>query len=262
MFAINTPPESPKYTELRRPPSYSDSFFVLHNTSMRQTDGNPFVNALIGSLNTNQTTRTSDTDSITSEDIQNIIQQAVKANKEKIPVAPRIYLFLVKVAIHIFMVSVFETVFFFKYVSLSENSGVLHTINTYYEPIKDSCPSWSNETKVVIYDILESLNYPELVLEGSSAQQNRINFNNNLLGNSLAGSGICFAILFFGAAFLKYKKTPVRWWVIFTENIAMVSLLGLYEYLFFHYIVYNYSTISTPELNSYIASGLYDCVSK
>ena len=239
MFSVNTPPESPRYAELKRPPSYSDSFYVLHN----------------GSIN-----RTSDTDSITSQDIHTILQNAIKANKEKIPVAPRIYLFFVKVAIHIFLVSVFETVFFFKYVSLSENSGVLHTINTYYEPIKDSCPSWSNETKLVVYDILESLNYPELVLEGSEAQENRIAFNNNLLGNSLAGSGICFAILFFGAAFLKYKKTPVRWWVLFTENIAMVSLLGLYEYLFFHYIVYNYSTISTPELNSYIASGLFSCV--
>jgi hypothetical protein len=228
---------------LKRPPSYSDSFYVLHNNN--------------GSINT---TRTSDADSVTSEDIQNIIKSAIKTKNEKLPVAPRIYLFLVKVAIHIFLVSVFETVFFFKYVSLSENSGVLHTINTYYEPIKDSCPLWNNQTKLIIYDILQSLNYPELVLEGNQAQQNRISFNNNLLGNSLTGSGVCFAIMLFGSAFLKYKKTPVRWWVIFTENLAMVSLLGLYEYLFFHYIVYNYSTISTPELNSYIASGLYECV--
>jgi hypothetical protein len=40
----------------------------------------------------------------------------------------------------------------------------------------------------------------------------------------------------------------------------MVLLLGLYEYVFFMAIIYNYNSISTNELNSYIVNGIYDCV--
>ena len=108
--------------------------------------------------------------------------------------------------------------------------------------------------------MLEALKYQNIELEGDVGKANRLAGNQVLLGNSLIGSATCFAVLLAGTGYLTYKKTPVRWWVIVVENISMVVMLGLYEYIFFHFIIYNYGTISTPELNAYIVKGLIDCV--
>lgn len=232
MFSVSTPPESP--VALRRPPSYSDSFFVLHGQ---------------GSINRR---------SSVSSDEDDLLQRLLQA--QNVPVAPRIHLFFIKAAIHIFLVSIFETIFFFQYVSQRENNGVLQTINTYYEPIVQSCPNWNNQTKAFIFELLQALKYQNVELEGDVGKANRLANNQALLGNSLIGSGVCFAVLLGGTGYLTYKKTPVRWWVIVVENISMVVMLGLYEYIFFHFIIYNYGTISTPELNAYIVKGLVNCV--
>jgi hypothetical protein len=236
MFSVSTPPESP--IALKRPPSYSDSFFVLHGQ---------------GSIN-----RRDSRSSIGSEE-QDLLHRLIQQT-QNVPVAPRIHLFFIKAAIHIFLVSVFETIFFFQYVSQRENSGVLQTINTYYEPIVQSCPSWNNQTKAFIFEVLQALNYQNVESLGDVGKASRQATNQALLGNSLIGSAVCFAVLLGGTGYLTYKKTPVRWWVIVVENISMVVMLGLYEYIFFHFIIYNYGTISTPELNAYIVKGLMNCV--
>ncbi len=242
MFGIGTPPQgSPRADEslatLRRPPSYSDSFFVLHNSGSINGDeqeGNALLRQLLHHMQGRQ--------------------------QEQLPVAPRAYLFLIKSAIHIFLVSVFETVFFFQYVSKREDNGVLDTINTYYRPLVDTCPSWSNETKTVVTLLLKDINYNLIERDGSAAQLQRQSTNQGLLGDSLVASAVCFVCMLGGFLVLKRKKIPVRWWVIGLENVSMVVLLGIYEFLFFHYVIYTYSTISTPELNSYIVQGLASCV--
>ena len=104
---------------LRRPPSYSDSYFIL---------GGPRTPEL----------------KPTREPLQNVKEESIQND---IPIAPRVYLFGIKSAIHIFLISVFETVFFFKYVSITENQGILKTINTYYDPLIANCNSWTPSQK-------------------------------------------------------------------------------------------------------------------
>ncbi len=237
MFSVSTPPESP-IANLRRPPSYSDSFFILHGTK--------------GSINRDDRSEDSEEG---SELLHRLIQQ-----QTQVPVTPRIHLFFIKAAIHIFLVSVFETIFFFQYVSQKEDNGVLATINTYYQPIIQTCPNWNNQTRAFVFELLEALNYQNIESLGDVGKANRQAGNQVLLGNSLIGSAVCFAVMLAGTGYLTYKKTPVRWWVIVVENISMVLMLSIYEYIFFHFIVYNYSTISTPELNAYIVKGLIGCV--
>lgn len=238
-------------SSLRRTPSYSDSFFVLHGEE-------PFVQ-LQGSLNTGGRSRASSSDEENAL-LRQLLHHMRDKTHEKLPVAPRAYLFLIKTAIHIFFVSVFETIFFFQYVSKREDNGVLDTINTYYAPLVNTCPSWSNETRTVISFLLKDLDYHLLELYGSQAELRRQSDNQGLLGDSLVASAVCFVFMLGGFIVLKKKNIPVRWWVIGVENLSMVIVLGLYEYLFFHYIIYKYSTISTPELNSYIVQGLANCV--
>ncbi len=249
MIGIGTPPSN-REEQIRRTPSYSDSFFVLHG-------GEPTVQ-LQGSLNSERSRASSEDEGQVV--LQQLLQHVRSQTQEKLPLAPRAYLFLIKTAIHIFLVSVFETVFFFQFVSKREDNGVLDTINTYYRPLINTCPSWSNETIAVVRLLLQDIDYRKLEWEGAQAQLQRQANNQGLLGDSLVASAVCFVCMLVGVLILKRKKIPVRWWVIGVENISMVVVLGLYEFLFFHYVIYKYSTISTPELNSYIVQGLESCV--
>jgi hypothetical protein len=223
---------------LKRPPSYSDSYYIL-NGPRTSSSSSPTVDLM----------------SLCKEEEEGHVPVT------SLPVAPRIYLFFIKSAIHLFLISIFETLFFFQYVSITENNGILKTIDTYYTPLVNTCPSWNNVTKEVLYAFLTQGNeYNLIVSEGDLGKANRDSMNQRLLGESLGASGLCFGIVLIGSLWLLCKKIPVRWFVVFLENISMVIILGLYEYFFFRVIIYNYGTLSTPELNAYLVKGIYDCI--
>ena len=218
---------------LKRPPSYSDSYYVLNG---------PRTNSSLS------------TDLVP-------LREELDVPVVSLPVAPRVYLFFIKSAIHLFLISIFETLFFFQYVSVTENNGILKTIDTYYTPFVNTCPSWNNVTKEVLYAFLTQGNeYNFIVSEGELGKAERAAKNQTLFGQSLGASGLCFGIVLIGSLWLLCKKIPVRWSVVFLENISMVVILGLYEYFFFRVIIYNYGTLSTPELNAYLVKGIYDCI--
>ena len=219
---------------LKRPPSYSDSYYIL--------GGGPRTPPRLESVS-----------SIPS------IQQTPQAQP---PPGPRISLFFIKSAIHLFFISIFETIFFFYYVSVTENQGILTTIDTYYTPIVNSCPNWSPLAKEFLYTLLtQNQTYADIILQGQSGLTQRNQHNRSLFEKSLGASGFCFGIVLLGSMWLRVKEVPVRWWVVYLENISMVVLLGLYEYFFFRVIIYNYGTLSTPELNEHLVKGVFDCVS-
>jgi hypothetical protein len=172
----------------------------------------------------------------------------------------RIGVFLLKSSLHVFLISVFETLFFFSYVSVTENNGIVKTIDVYYEPIRTSCPSWGNLTKWALYEVLEQSDVPSIDAMAVVAQSQRNQYNTLLLHKSLAVSGVCLGL--FGAVALAgwLKRIQIPWPGLLVENVMMVVLLGLYEYFFFRAIIYNYETLSTQELNAHIVDGLWDCV--
>ncbi len=172
----------------------------------------------------------------------------------------RISLFLIKSSLHVFLISVFETVFFFQYVSITENNGILKTINTYYGPLQASCYGWSNFSRWAVREVLDDVFNQTLVDAASAAAMtSRNSFNTELLVKSLSVSGVCLGVLMSLAAALRWRRIPVPWLGVLIENLMMVVLLGLYEYFFFRAIIYNYDTISTPELNAYLLDGLWSC---
>lgn len=188
--------------------------------------------------------------------------------KEEVPVhenpVPYVYFFtfLVKSSIHLFLISAFETIFFFTYVAGKEDNGIEGTIDSYYTPIKNSCPSWSNVTRWVIYEILSGDEIEKITNDGQNSYNSRMKINTQLLYYSLIASAVFLLILAGVTATLVYRGVKINWAKTVSENIMMVLLLGLYEYVFFMAIIYNYNSISTNELNSYIVNGIYDCVSK
>ena len=211
---------------IKRPPSYSDSYIVLAGTNVQLEPLFPEI-------------------------------QVEPANVLHIDIT---VIFIIKGSLHIIFISAFESFFYFLYVSASENSGIIGTINTYYTPLVQSCNSWSNTTKDIIFDLLTlSINKSIVDQKGGDAAAKRNAYNQYLMIWSIAYSVICLGVFTVMLLIVYLRKIPVKWKELFQEHLAFVLVLGLYEYFFFRTIIYNYTTISTDELNQYIVDGLYQC---
>jgi hypothetical protein len=182
-------------------------------------------------------------------------------NTVEIPKGRGVFILIIKSSIHLFLISAFETIFYFTYVSKKEDGGIENTINTYYTPIKNSCPSWSNTTRWIVYEILTSgQEISKITSLGTDSYKSRMEVNTRLLYYSLGSSAIFLVILLAVSGILICRDIKIKWCKTLCENIMMVLVLGIYEYIFFMAIISNYNSISTNELNSYIANGIYDCV--
>jgi len=207
-------------SEVKRPPSYSDSYIVLAGTNIQQ------------------------------------LEPLFREEPEKPSYINIAVLFVIKGSLHILFISAFESIFYFLYVSTSENNGIIATINTYYRPIVQSCSSWSNITRSIVIDLINKSNVDQ---EGLAAAEKRNAYNHYLMNCSIAYSLVCLGIFAAMLVVVYIRKIPVKWKELFQEHLAFVIILGLYEYFFFRTIIYNYTTVSTDELNQYIVDGLYQC---
>ena len=221
---------------MRRPPSYSDSF-ILRSPSLQNT---PVLEPLYIP--------------------EPFFIEPLKLDEP--PLYHTVIIFVLKGALHIFFISSFETLFYFFYVSASENTGIKNTIDAYYKPLIQSCNKWSNFSKTLIFDIIKyEVNKTAIDTEGVRSFTNRSSYNTSLFHLSIGYSAICLFIIGLTAFIIYLKKIQVEWQKLLLEHLAFVVVLALYEYFFYITIIYNYTTVSTAELNQYILDGLYQCVS-
>lgn len=221
---------------MRRPPSYSDSF-ILRSPSLQNT---PTLEPLYIP--------------------DPVFIEPLKLDEP--PLYHTVVIFVLKGALHIFFISSFETLFYFLYVSASENTGIKNTIDAYYKPLIQSCNKWSNISKTLIFDIIKyEVNKTAIDKEGIRSFTSRSTYNTGLLHLSIGYSVICLFIIGLSAFIIWWKKIQVEWQKLLLEHLAFVVVLALYEYFFYITIIYNYTTVSTAELNQYIMDGLFQCVS-
>jgi hypothetical protein len=138
---------------------------------------------------------------------------------------PRVMCFLLtfKLSFHLFLISGFETIFYFLFVNRTEDAGILKTIDTYYQPIVANCSNgWSNFTKSLVSEILHTLvNQTQIDEEGRLADSEQAMYNQTLLNLSIVYSGVC-AVLCTGAALYgKWQQWKVPW----VRMIAEISVL-------------------------------------
>jgi len=228
---------------MRRPPSYSDSY-IIRSPSLQNT---PVLEPLVipGS----------------GSGLEAEIEP-LKLDEPPVYLYHTAVIFVLKGALHIFFISSFETLFYFLYVSVSENAGIKNTIDAYYRPLVQSCNSWSNFSKGLILDIMKyELNKTRIDKDGSTAALTRSIFNTSLLHLSIGYSAICLLIIGLTSLIICLKKIQVEWQKLISEHLAFVAVLALYEYFFYITIIYKYTTVTTPELNQYIIDGLFQCAS-
>lgn len=230
---------------MKRSVSYSDSFLVLHKSD---SEGGLLTPILIPTI------QDYDENNLEIKQPEKIYQ---KSRSSKV----LCFLFLFKGSLHLFLISAFETLFYFLYVNKSENEGILKTINTYYQPLVSNCSAgWSNETKWFISELLQiGQNQSVIDQAGLSALRERDAHNQKLLIWSCMYSVFCLVFCTGSVAYVRWNQWIVPWKRIISENLMFVLILALYEVFFFRTIIYEYSTISTSELNQYIVDGLAKC---
>ena len=230
-----------------RPPSYSDSYHILAKPGQPALE--PFIiNPIDFDINPTDATI-------------NSAVELIPVKEEKIPYYHGIVLFIIKGSLHIFFISTFETIFYFYFVSKSEDNGIKAAFNVYYTPLIQTCGNWTNVTHGLLEDYISyGPNKSVIDARGWAATSARDQQNNTLLNLSVFYSVFCLFLFLLMALLARILHINVRWPKLLGEHFAFVGLLGAYEYFFFRTIIYRYSTLSTDEINQYIYDGIYQCL--
>lgn len=154
-----------------------------------------------------------------------------------------------KLLIHITLISVFETLFYFFYVSALENNGIEKTVNTFINGAINGCLNMTEPEIDFINYILEPIiNSTQIINSGNNREYLR-NINNiRLINQSWYYVGGLLTISAVLLTYVRFRKIKIKWLYMLFENISMVILLGLYELMFFDTIIYDYEPISTDEI--------------
>lgn len=240
---------------LKRPPSYSDSFLVL---SDKQNTLEPLKSPLLrrdSGFFIEQPSIPLEPSVLQSPlVIQTPI--VIPISKPHTP-AEKWFNRIMSLGVHITLISLFETIFFFQFVAVSEDTGLKSTIDSYVNNILTTCHNWTSEQHVIINDILSVLvNVTQVDEKGLAASANRYAFNSSLhLQSWMYFAGLLSTILI-GGFIGTNAHLRIAYKRILVENLIMVTLLGLYEWTFFETIIYNYENISPPEIDQFIVGQL------
>jgi len=225
-------------SRIKRPPSYSDSFLYLPASINGDfTIGEPLT--IVPSIS-----------SMITETEEQVVPLRYSS-------CEKWYNRILGFGVHIFLLSLFETVFFFQYISQSENSGLQKTVDGYVNGILSSCGSWSHNTTTDVNELLSLiLNVTEITEQGQQSYRDRTTFNHTLeLQAWMYVLGLFLTVVLSSA--IGYRASlRLAWRRILIDNGIMILLLGLYEWIFFRTIIYNYENISLPELNLFIVQQL------
>jgi hypothetical protein len=230
----------------KRPPSYSDSFLFLPEASeplvLRRLDtNNNNHNNTSLSLNSFSTAPPPD------ESNNTIPYTACERWNSRI----------LSFSLHLLLISLFETLFFFLFVSKTEDTGLESALSSYISSTLETCADWSPNTTIVVNDVLSLLlNATAVQEEGLTAAQSRHQFNEGLewiAWSYTVGLATLFVGLGVGACSCKLR---IAWKRILVENSIMIALLGIYEAMFFRTIIYRYKNMTEAELTAFLVGQL------
>lgn len=159
--------------------------------------------------------------------------------------------------LHVSLLGVFETLFFFLFISKSEDNGLKGMISKYLDTTLTTCREWSPSEKNIINGILSAMiNATVVRQDGLSAAESRLEYNRVLQIQAWMYIVGLFSVLCLGGVGFYCRGKKVHWKKIIGENVVLIGLLGIYEFMFFKTIIYNYESITLPELDMYIVGEL------
>ena len=170
---------------------------------------------------------------------------------------PFLHTWATRFVFHLTLISLFETIFFWQFVSKSEDAALILLVNQYAASTLHSCKTMSPSQRQVTTDFINLfLNQSRVDAAGAIAAASRAAYNDVLVRNSwlyFGGLAFAFSIL---ASISYFKIYAIHWRSLIVENLVLVSLLGLYEWMFFSTIVLKYQAISIPELDRMVVDEI------
>lgn len=226
---------------LVRPPSLSDSF-VYYNFELTSTD--------------DLRTRSPVFERPVSQEFS---IQKIKPEREGKNWKILLLRYSIRFSFHILLIGLFETIFFFYFVSNQENNGLLKDVNVFLDQITTPCRNLTLAQKEVLDEILFSIvNLTEIKHSAAVRSEDRASTNHILYVQAWVYECIVFIIFISFTVLSFWKKIKINWKRLILENIALLFFLGMYEYAFFSTIVFNYMPISTDELEASALSRIKD----
>jgi len=155
----------------------------------------------------------------------------------------------IKLLFHITLISIFETIFFFLYVSTLENNGIETTVNTFINGAANGCKNLTQIQIQIINDLLTPfINATQVINAGNNESVVRAAYNTTILNQAWAYVGGLSGLFLLLFGYVRARKIEIKWKAIILENLAMVLLLALYEFMFFETIIYPYQPITASEI--------------
>jgi hypothetical protein len=152
--------------------------------------------------------------------------------------------------IHLFLISMFELIFFFSYVTKFEDTALVSVFTSLTNSITSTCSNFNSETKVIVDDIFNLfVNTTIINQKALIAYNNRNATNHILLVNAIMYFvGILAVNILLYIINKVYYKRRINYKDILVDNLIMITILGIYEYIFFSNIVFKYVTITSDEI--------------
>jgi hypothetical protein len=220
-----------------RPPSLSESFARSAENVLRANASNTSLDLL---ANPSPQTSPSHSPSPSPPQVGN---EDARHYETKIVNSALRFLF------HITLISIFESVFFFLYISKLEDNGINNTVGGFIQDAVQVCDNFTVPERVVTNDVLSLfINGTVIVSQGDAAFASRSAVNQILFLRSWIYVGSLGALFLILASIAKLRNIRIKWLKLVWENIALVTILAAYEYTFFSTIIYPYNPITGAEV--------------
>lgn len=235
--SINTVISSQR--RLYRPPSLSESFAWAPENVLRaeaHSGSNNSLDLLVASRQ------------VSPQRSENV-GPTHQTPKKSVCSSTRAVNYVLRFVFHISLISIFESVFFFLYISKLEDNGINNTVGSFVNNAVATCTNLTSVERNITNDILSLfLNSTELIEEGNAAEASRSVINTVLYNRSwiyVGGLGGLFGLLTIAAY---ARKIKIKWGKLVLENLMLVTLLAAYEYTFFSTVIFPYDPVTGPEI--------------
>jgi hypothetical protein len=163
----------------------------------------------------------------------------------------------IRFSMHLSLIAIFETLFFWHIVAQSEDDALTSLIGSYTNNIVASFSNMSATDRNATAAILNTLvNIAAIDVQGAAAANERALYNGNLLNRSWTYFGGVAGLCALLSAAAPIRRLPIQWRHVILENIVLVLILGLYEWMFFHTVVFQYRAVSIEELDRNIINSI------
>jgi hypothetical protein len=151
---------------------------------------------------------------------------------------------------HITLISIFETIFFFMYISTLEDSGITKTINYFITSAVSSCSNLTvGERNITDLFLDLFLNTTQIADQAQNSFDQRSMVNHHLFQRAWIYVGIVSGLFVLLTIYSCVRRIRVVWKPLILENIGLVTLLAAYEYMFFSTIIFPFEPLSAQEIS-------------